>query len=129
MIQRNRKPRIDYKYLERKYGNLENRDDVILFMIDKFGNFLLLNQKSGNIFEREVDELIGEHFVNVVHDSDISNALSGFQRIIMGEAISGFELSFDARYSGLTPVQIDAVPIYDGDRIYGVFGIGVVQDW
>ena len=89
-------------------------------VVDRDGRFRWLNRGATDV----VGDLVGEPFAAVVAPEDLERARGFFTRQLCGEEVStSYALTVIDRDGERHRVRVASVPLWEGDRIAGVFGI------
>ncbi|HEY9787549.1 MAG TPA: ATP-binding protein [Candidatus Obscuribacterales bacterium] len=88
---------------QRERALIENARDVIC-SIDNGGKFTALSAAASRVLGYDPDELLGKHFIDLVHPLDVSHVLSSLDEVVAG----GDSQAFEARMirKDQTPVDI-----------------------
>lgn len=93
-----------------------------VYATDLGGRFLWTNKRAADLFGFTREALVGELFLQSLHEDDVERVRAGFQRATLGEA-----LQYEARC--LTPdgrmrvVLVTMSPVYAEDQVVAVLGI------
>ncbi len=110
--------------LSHKVGRALQTLSVPAYVIDRDGRFAWLNRGAVEL----VGDAVGRRFSVVVAPDQLNLARQEFARKLIGEAAeTDYELDVVGP-AGRVTVRIASVPLYDADRIVGVFGLAVPGD-
>jgi len=99
--------------------------NVPVYIIERDGRIRWLNDAARKLF----GNVIGKEFTSVVAPEHALRARQQFTRKLLGAERTDFEVNLLLPEGSRLPVQVSSVPLEDGGKIVGVFGIvrGVVR--
>ena len=102
---------------------LEVATDLV-FILDKTGNIVLVNDDGILNLEYTLDEIKGKHFLEIV-DLDFSNSTSeAFEKAIKTKNVTRFETRLVSKYHRQLAYEISIRLISKKDKITGILGTG-----
>jgi len=102
---------------------LEVATDLV-FILDKFGNIVLVNEAGILSLEYNLDEIKGKHFLEFV-DVDFNNSASkGFEEAIRTKNVTRFETMFVSKYDRQLAYEISIRLISKKGEVAGILGTG-----
>ncbi len=101
---------------------VENAHDAI-WTVDTQGHFTFVNRSGEEISGYKVSELVGKNFEPLIPQEDLPRAKDLFVNILRGKADS-FEVGFYSKDGRIRLLSVNAVPIYEGGTVRGMFNIG-----
>ena len=101
---------------------IENANDII-FTLDLFGNFTILNKKAEEITGYKKKELIGRPFTELLAPEYVDISINRFKKIIQGDLIESSELEIITKYGKRVRLELNATLIKENGKIVGVQGI------
>ena len=101
---------------------VENAHDAI-WTTDTQGHFTFVNRSGEEISGYKVSELVGKDFEPLVPAEDLPRAKGLFANILHGR-FENFEMRFYAKDGEIHLLSVNAVPLYEGGTIVGMFNIG-----
>jgi len=91
-----------------------------IWVLDTEGRFTYINDvavaRSG--YPRE--QWIGKSFQEFLHEEDQKRAWQNFKRILEGEEVTPYEISYRLKNGQKLWIEISTSPIYDGDQLRGL---------
>ena len=100
---------------------VENAHDVI-WTIDTQGHLTFVNRRSEEISGYKCSELVGKHFETLIPPEDLPRTKDLFIDILHGNA-RNFEGRFCAKDGEIRLLSVNAVPLYEGETVVGLFNI------
>jgi PAS domain S-box-containing protein len=101
---------------------VENAHDAI-WSIDTQGHFTFVNRRGEEISGYKVSELAGRDFESLIPPEDLPRVKDLFVNILQGK-VESFEGSFYAKDGKIRLLSVNAVPLYEGGMVVGMFNIG-----
>jgi len=102
---------------------IENANDII-YILDKNGNFKLVNKKAEEITGYRREELIGKHFTEVLAPEYLNRTIDKFERKMRGEASpQTYETEIITKYGKRVLLELNITTIKENGKIVGVQGI------
>ena len=101
---------------------VENAHDAI-WTVDTQGHFTFVNRRGEEISGYKISELIGKDFEPLIPHEDLPRAKDPFVEILHGQGES-FEIGFHAKDGKMRLLSVNAVPLYEGGTVIGMFNIG-----
>lgn len=100
---------------------IENVSDII-FSLDCNGVFTFVNRQIKDLLDLEWKEVLGTHFMSIVHADDLDKVRTGFARILSGESMAR-DIVLVRPDGESVIVFVAANPIRERDRITGLLGV------
>ncbi len=101
---------------------LETISDGV-YLLDKNGRFTYVNkviqERSGIPF----DKLVGMHCLDIVNPGDHKHVQMLFDRVMRGEEVPPYELSYRTSQGETNYVELNSKPIFRGKEIVGLQGV------
>lgn len=111
------------KQAVQKYkGIVDNANDAI-YVINTKGEFEFINKKGLELIGYKEDEVIGKSFVPILAPESREITVENFKRRIRGESVPLYEISIISKDGKKIPLEVNAIPLRDGDEIVGELGI------
>ena len=111
------------KQSEVRYRTIVETAHDIIWTLDTQGNILSLNKSAETISGYTAPELIGKNFVRLVYPEDLPMI-----RDVLGKVFQGKEASDEGRIcakdGNLFTLSVNAVPLFENDRVIGMAGFG-----
>jgi PAS domain S-box-containing protein len=111
------------KSAERFRTIFDNVEDFI-FVLNSKGNFIYVNDSGTLALEFIPDEIIGNHFLQLIDDVDKVNVAKSFQELLKSNKLIIFEAKFKTKYGKSVIFEINARSTFANDKIESVIGIG-----
>ncbi len=110
---------------EKKYrGFVENANDVI-FTVDLQGYVTYLSPNYQRILGVDPAEIVGKHFAEVLHPSDLPGGMAAFASVLQGQRVTGVEYRIRQADGEWSWQAANLGPILDEDgRVAAVIGVG-----
>lgn len=109
---------------EQMYKDLFDTAGDVIFVFDRDGKIISLNNAFERITGWPCSEWLGKHFTSIVHPDDLPHTLEFFKMALQGRAPVVFELRIVSKSGGYLITECAATPqIMDG-KVTGVAGIG-----
>jgi PAS domain S-box-containing protein len=109
---------------EEKFRVLVDTADDLIFMLDSFGYFSIVNKNGANALGYSPEEMFGKHFLEFVSQEEGSKIASAFSHILNSSDVTTFEVLFLDRYENEIIFEINAKPMIVDGQVSGMLGIG-----
>jgi len=109
---------------EERFRLLINTADDLIFILDGFGYFTMVNKSGATVLGYTPSEMIGRHFLEYISKDDEPKIASAFEKILSTDEITIFETAFIDRYDKEVIFEIHAKPMFVNGEITGMFSIG-----
>ncbi|MCU7939369.1 MAG: EAL domain-containing protein [gamma proteobacterium symbiont of Bathyaustriella thionipta] len=124
---------------EERYRFFVNNSPDMVYMLDKDGHFIFVNERATELLGYEHDEFIGRHYSEFIHKEDVEKAHFAFSTSLSNLDIAQkIEFKMKAKYEGTEPccfesrsiaVKLNASEIPDRNSNNNHVGIyGVARD-
>jgi PAS domain S-box-containing protein len=123
-ITREKLNEIKLRKSEEKLRNLIETAEDLIFILDKNGNFVSVNNAGALNLEYLGNEMLHRHFLEFVEDEKKAGILKSFQEILRSKQVITFESFFKTKYGKSAVFEVNARAIYENEQIDGVIGIG-----
>lgn len=103
---------------------VENANDII-FVTDPLGRFTYLSPNYDRAFGVDSDQLLGQHFVQVLHPADQVACLAAYESVLQGNRLNGIEyrvIHGDGSWSWQSS-NLGPIPDENG-QVIAVVGVG-----
>ncbi len=111
---------------EQKFRSFLDTANDVVYILSLDGTFKFLSPRILNVLGYQQDELVGQHFANVIHPDDLPHCQNFFERIVTNQqAEAGLE--YRVRHADGTWRWHDtnAAPLFDAAQdLQGMLGIG-----
>ncbi len=109
---------------EEKFRMLIDTADDLIFTLDGFGNFNMVNKNGAGALGYAPDEMIGRHFLEFIDKDDESKIADVFNKILGSSGITVFEAQILDRFDEQVIFEIHAKPVFSEGVISGMLSIG-----
>ncbi len=110
---------------EERFRMLIDTADDLIFILDGFGYFNLVNKNGANALGYSLNEIIGKHFLDFIDKDDEQKVAQAFSKILSSNGITVFEASFLDRFDKSVLFEIHAKPVISEDgQVGGMLSIG-----
>ncbi len=134
----NRQMQIQLRESEKLHRYIVNKSPDIVYILDDKGRFTFINKRVETLLGYQMNEIIGKHYTDLVHEDDLEKAMFKFNERRTGKRASiNVELklkcknndqsrNFDNR---ILPIEINSVGVYStheetvGKKFVGTYGI------
>jgi diguanylate cyclase (GGDEF)-like protein/PAS domain S-box-containing protein len=124
---------------EKRYRFFVNNSPDMVYMLDRRGCFAFVNDRTTELLGYSIEEIIGRHYSEFIHEEDLEKANFAFSTYISNLDISQkIEFRMMPKYPGSDPyyfesrsimIKLDASDIPDNEREEDFVGIyGVARD-
>ena len=111
------------KKSERKYRNLVETSQDMIWSVDTQGRFTFVNQAVKQIYGYEPEEMMGCSFIDFVLPEQVDKDAAVFQRLLQGESIRQYETIHLAKDHQPIYFLFNAIPLLDEQgKIVGTTG-------
>jgi len=126
------------KESEKLHRYIVNKSPDIVYILDKHGRFTFINTRIETLLGYRVNEVIGKHYSELVHDDDIERAQFKFnERRTGSRASNNIELKLKCKNDNQTrhfdnrllPIEINSMGVYGSldesidDNFIGTYGV------
>ena len=119
-----KKTQIHLAHSEERFRILVDAADDLIFILDGFGYFSLVNHNGANVLGYSPDEMIGKHFLEFISKEDESKIAEAFNKILNSEGVTTFEAVFIDRFEREVTFEIKAKPMMTDGEVMGMLSIG-----
>ncbi len=109
---------------EEKYRTMIEYSNVMVWMLDKKGNFTYINKNSEELTGYKFEEEIGKGFIPIILEEDLEMVQDVFRRILQGEHLSYEVRIHHASRKKLMTLSVNSAPIYKDKEITGIVSFG-----
>jgi PAS domain S-box-containing protein len=99
-------------------------DEDLIFILDKEGCFLTLNEFGPSALEYTSDELIGTHLIDLISMKDRTKVADSFQKIISEKSLISFKASMISKFGKEIFYEFNAKALTSSNLVTGLLGIG-----
>ncbi len=108
---------------EERYKSLLEAINDVVFVLDREGRFVLLNNRFEEVTLYSRDEWIGRHFSEIVAQEYLESVLEKFKKDLSGEKIPLYEIELVRKDGRKVPVELNVTNLYKDGEIIGRLGI------
>ncbi|MBS3946280.1 MAG: PAS domain-containing sensor histidine kinase [Melioribacter sp.] len=109
---------------EEKFRMLIDTADDLIFILNGFGYFSLVNKNGATALGYVPEEMIGKHFLEFVDKEDEPKIAEAFSRILSSNEVTTFEAVFLDRFDKGVTFEIHAKPMISEGEVSGMISIG-----
>jgi PAS domain S-box-containing protein len=109
---------------EEKFRMLVNTANDLIFILNGFGYFSMVNKNGALALGYNPNEMIGKHFLEYIEPQDAGKIGDAFQRIIHSDDVTIFEANFITKLNTRLTFEIHAKPLKTDGDISGMISIG-----
>ncbi|MCX7876986.1 MAG: PAS domain-containing sensor histidine kinase [Melioribacteraceae bacterium] len=109
---------------EEKFRLLIDTADDLIFTLNGFGYFNMVNKNGANALGYTPEEMIGRHFLEFIDKDDEEKVAEAFSKILNSSGITIFEALFLDRFDKSVLFEIHAKPIILDGEVSGMLSIG-----
>lgn len=109
---------------EEKFRILIDTADDLIFALNGFGYFNMVNKNGANTLGYTPEEMIGRHFLEFIDKDDEEKVAEAFNKILNSSGITIFEALFLDRFDKSVLFEIHAKPIIIDGEVSGMLSIG-----
>lgn len=109
---------------EEKFRILIETANDLIFSLDSYGYFKLVNRSGALSLGYYSEDMIGKHFLEFIDENSKSDIAVAFQNILSSEEVTNFEAAFIDKFGTKLIFDIQARPTKKDDEITGMIAIG-----
>jgi two-component system, sporulation sensor kinase E len=109
---------------EEQFRMLIDTADDLIFILNGFGYFSMVNKNGASALGYMPDEIIGRHFLEFIDKEDEAKVAEAFTKILSSSGITIFEAYFLDRFDKSVLFEIHAKPLLTDGEISGMLSIG-----
>lgn len=109
---------------EEKFRMLIDTADDLIFILNGFGYFSMVNKNGANVLGYRPEEMIGKHFLEFIDKEDEPKVADAFSKILNTQDKVVFEAVFLDRFDKGITFEIHAKPMILDGEVYGMISIG-----
>jgi PAS domain S-box-containing protein len=119
-----KKLQLNLERSEERFRVLVDAAEDLIFMLDGFGNFNIVNKNGANALGYTPNEMIGRHFLEFVSKEEGSKIAPAFSKILSSSNVTTFEVTFLDRFEKEIIFEINAKSMITDGQISGMISIG-----
>ncbi len=116
--------RLKLENSEEKFRMLIDTADDLIFILNGFGYFNMVNKNGANTLGYKPEEMIGKHFLDFIDKEDEQKIAEAFSRILTTQEKVVFEVAFVDRFDKSITFEIHSKPMIVDGEVSGMIGIG-----
>ena len=109
---------------EERFRLLIDTADDLIFILNGFGYFSMVNKNGATALGYTPDEMIGRHFLEFIDKEDESKIAAAFTEILNSNGITTFETMFLNRFDKGITFEVSAKPMLSDGIVSGMLSIG-----
>lgn len=109
---------------EERFRMLIDTADDLIFILNGFGYFNLVNKNGASALGYVPGEMIGKHFLEFIDKNDEAKIAEAFSRILSSNDVTTFEAVFLDRFDKGVTFEIHAKPMISDGEVVGMISIG-----
>ena len=123
-ITEEKKTQLHLERSEERFRLLIDTADDLLFVLDGFGYFGMVNKNGASVLGYTPEEMIGKHFLDFVSKEDEAKIAEAFSRILSSKGVTTVETNFLDRFDKEVAFEIRSNPMISDGEVSGMLGIG-----
>jgi len=109
---------------QERFRMLVNTADDLIFVLNGFGYFDMVNKNGANALGYSPDEMLGRHFMEFIDKEDEIKIAETFSKIINSNSVTTFETMFLDRFDKKIAFEINSKSIISDGEVSGMLSIG-----
>lgn len=109
---------------EERFRMLIDTADDLIFILNGFGYFNLVNRNGASALGYVPEEMIGKHFLEFIDKEDEAKIAEAFSKILSTNEVTTFEAVFLDRFDKGITFEIHAKPMISDGQVSGMISIG-----
>ncbi|MEG8989315.1 PAS domain-containing sensor histidine kinase [Ignavibacteria bacterium 4148-Me] len=116
--------RLKLENSEEKFRMLIDTADDLIFILNGFGYFNMVNKNGANTLGYKPEEMIGKHFLDFIDKEDEPKIAEAFSKILTTQEKVVFEAPFVDRFDKRITFEVHSKPMIVDGEVSGMIGIG-----
>ena len=112
------------KNWENNFTNLLSVSDDLIFILDKDGSFLKVNESGIILLAYKEQEILGKHFLEFIPPDNKSNVAVAFSSMLQSDKEVKFKTELRTKLGRNIPFEITGRAIVKNGNVIGMLGIG-----
>ncbi|MBZ0178184.1 MAG: PAS domain-containing sensor histidine kinase [Melioribacteraceae bacterium] len=96
----------------------------LIFTLNRSGYFIDVNPKGAQELGYNINELVGNHFLEFINEENRGEIAVAFQKILKSDEIVTFEAVITDRFGKSVVYEIQARSVFENNEITGMLGMG-----
>ncbi|MHB9040115.1 MAG: PAS domain-containing sensor histidine kinase [Melioribacteraceae bacterium] len=109
---------------EERFRLLIDTADDLIFILDGFGYFSMVNKNGAAALGFTSEEMLGKHFLEFIDKEDEAKIAEAFNKILNSNGITTFETVFLDRFDKGITFEISAKPMMNNGEVTGMLSFG-----
>jgi PAS domain S-box-containing protein len=109
---------------EERFRMLIDTAEDLIFILNGFGCFGMVNKNGANALGYTPDEMIGKHFLEFIDKESEMEVAAAFNKILTTDGITTFETTFLDRFDKGVMFEVSAKPMLTDGQVSGMLSIG-----
>jgi PAS domain S-box-containing protein len=109
---------------EERFRLLIDTADDLIFILDGFGYFSMVNKNGAAALGYTPEEMLGKHFLEFIDKEDEAKIAEAFNKILNSDGITTFETIFLDRFDKGVTFEISAKPMMANGEVTGMLSFG-----
>ena len=123
-ITEEKKTQLHLERSEERFRLLIDTADDLLFVLDGFGYFGMVNKNGASALGYTPEDMIGKHFLDFVSKEDEAKIAEAFSKILSSKGVTTVETNFLDRFDKEVAFEIRSNPMISDGEVSGMLGIG-----
>lgn len=112
------------QHSEERFRLLIDTADDLIFVLDGFGYFKMVNKNGANALGYAPEEMTGKHFLDFIGKENELKIAEAFSKILSSQGVTTFEANFSDRFDKEIAFEIRSNPVISDGQVSGMLGIG-----
>lgn len=109
---------------EERFRMLIDTADDLIFILDGFGYFSMVNKNGAGALGYTPGEMTGRHFLEFIDKDDEPKIAEAFTKVLNSNGITNFEAVFLDRFDKGVTFEVSAKPMITNGEVSGMLSIG-----
>ncbi len=105
---------------EKSFNSLMEISSDLIFILNKEGNFILINEFGMNQLEYSLAELKGKHFTQFVEPENLNQTVKSLNDILNSNEMKRFETTFLSKYERPIKLEVSGKTVLKAGKIIGM---------
>lgn len=123
-ITEEKKTQLHLKRSEERFRILIDTADDLIFVLDGFGYFGMVNKNGASALGYTPEEMMGKHFLDFISKEDEPKIAEAFSKILSTKGVTTFEVNFLDRFDKEVSFEVRSNPMISEGEISGMLGVG-----
>ncbi|MCX7798237.1 MAG: PAS domain-containing sensor histidine kinase [Melioribacter sp.] len=109
---------------EEKFRMLIDTADDLIFILNGFGYFSMVNKNGAYVLGFKQEEILGKHFLDLIDKEDEQKIADAFSKVLRSNQKVVFEVNFLDKFEKPITFEVHAKPMMVDGEVFGMIGIG-----